>query len=388
MPTMTRPTPAPAASRLVLALAPAVAITLALAFAFAATPALAQPGGGGPSPVRFTEAISGEVRPVLELTGTVESRRISVVASEVSGKVVSREAREGDRVGRGAPLVRLRRENLRLSLESAQAGLEEAEARLAQAETNLARAQQLFADEVVSRQTLDDASSEQEAWRARAGQLRAEMRRLDDDLERSVVRAPFAGVVVEERTAEGEWVSPGSPVAVLMDVGELEVTVEVPERRYAGVREGTPVMVTLEALAGREVPGTVRALVPRADPRSRTFPVKVRIPNTGGDIGVGMLARVKLPVGTPTRSVMVPKDALVDGAQGRSVYVIGDDQTVRPVAVTTGGAQGAWIAVSGEVRPGDRVVTRGNERLRPGAEVAGEAMSYPGPDDSSQGSNR
>ncbi len=352
---------------------------LALLVLLAAAPTLAQPGGNGPSPVRYTEAIRGEVRPTLELTGTVDSRRTSVVASEVAGKVVSREVREGDRVGRGAPLVRLRRENLRLALESAQAGLEEAVARLEQAETNLARAQQLFEDEVVSRQTLDDALSEQEAWRARVGRLRAEMRQLEDDLERSVIRSPFAGVVVEERTAEGEWLSPGSPVAVVMDTQELEVTVEVPERRVAGVKPGTPVEVTLEAMGGRSVSGSVRAVVPRADPRSRTFPVKVRLPNPGGDIGVGMLATVRLPVGEPTSAVMVPKDALVDGAQGSSVYVIGEDDTVRPVSVTTGGAEGAWIAVTGGVSAGDRVVTRGNERLRPGARVAGDPLAYDPP---------
>ena len=113
---------------------------------------------------------------------------------------------------------------------------------------------------------------------------------------------------------------------------------------------------------------SVRAVVPRADPRSRTFPVKVVIPNPGGDIGVGMLATVRLPVGEATSAVMVPKDALVDGVQGSSVYVIGGDDTVRPVSVTTGGSQGAWIAVSGGVSPGDRVVTRGNERLRPGSD--------------------
>ena len=133
MPLLQRPMPTSTKSRLLglpaLAVLALLAATPALAL-LAATPALAQPGGGGPSPVRYTEAVRGEVRPTLELTGTVDSRRTSVVASEVEGKVVAREAREGDRVGRGAPLVRLRRENLRLSLESAQAGLEEAVARI------------------------------------------------------------------------------------------------------------------------------------------------------------------------------------------------------------------------------------------------------------------
>jgi RND family efflux transporter MFP subunit len=333
--------------------------------------------GGGPAPVKYTDARTGSIRPTLELTGTVESRRTSVVASEVSGKVISREAREGDRVAAGAPLVRLRRENLQLSLDAAKAELEEAEARLELAEANLKRARELYAEEVVSRQILDNAVSEREAWKARVEQLRADMRRLDDDLERSTVRAPFAGVVVEERTAEGEWVSPGSPVAVLMDVGELEVTIQVPERQFAGVQVGSPVSVVIQALGDQSVRGAVRAVVPRADPRARTFPVKVRIPNEEGKVGVGMLATVRLPVGEPSQAVLVPKDALVDGAQGSSVYVIGDDQTVRSVAVRTGSAEGVWIAVEGEVRPGDRVVTRGNERLRPGMPVQGEPLEYP-----------
>lgn len=356
---------------------PFVRVTLASALVSSAI-ASAQMGGG-PAPVRYTEARLGSVRPTLELTGSVESRRISVVASEVAGKVVSREAREGDRVAKGAPLVRLRRENLQLTFEASEAQLAEAEARLDLAEANLKRARDLFEEEVVSRQVLDDATSEREAWQARAEQLRATMRRLEDDLDRSVIRAPFGGVVVEERTAEGEWVSAGSPVAVLMDVGELEVTLQVPERHFAGVRQGVPVSVTFESLSGMTIEGTVRAVVPRADERARTFPVKVRIPNEEGRVGVGMLATARLPVGEPSENVLVPKDALVEGSRGSIVYVIGEDDTVRPVPVRTGGAQGVWSAVEGEVRPGDRVVTRGNERLRPGAQVQGEALEYPEP---------
>ena len=123
----------------------------------------------------------------------------------------------------------------------------------------------------------------------------------------------------------------------------------------------------------------MRAVIPRADERARTFPVKVRIPNEDRRIGVGMLATVRLPVGEASEGVLVPKDALVDGPRGRLIYVIAADDTVRSVPVQTGGAQGVWIAVEGDVAPGDRVVTRGNERLRSGAQVRGEAQEYPEP---------
>ena len=340
--------------------------------------AVAQPQGG-PVPVRYTEARQGQVRSTLELTGTVEARRSSLVASEVEGKVVSFEARQGDRVERGAPLARLRRENLRLRLEAAEASLQEAKARLSLAETNLQRTRELHREEVVSRQLLDDAVSEQEAAKARVEQLRAEVARLRDDLERSIIRAPFTGVVVEEHTEEGEWISAGGPVLELVDTGELEVTVELPERQFGELAEGRPVTVRLRALGDVTVEGEIRAVVPRADPQARTFPVKVRIPNQEGRIGVGMLARVRIPVGEPTTGVLVPKDALVEQGTDWVVYEIEADDTVRPVPVRRGGAQGIWIAVEGPVEPGDRIVTRGNERLRSGAQVRAEPQEYPEP---------
>lgn len=355
-----------------------ITVTTGLGLLLLAPAALAQPDEG-PVPVKYTEARQGEVRSTVELTGTVEARRTSVVASEVEGKVVSLEARQGDRVEQGAVLARLRRENLRLRLEAVAASHEESKARLSLAETNLRRTRELHEEEVVSRQLLDDAISEHEAAKARVEQLQAEVARLRDDLGRSVIRAPFTGVVVAEHTEEGEWISAGGPVVELVDTRELEVTVEIPERHFGGLAEGRAVKVRLQALGDVVVEGEIRAVVPRADPQARTFPVKIRIPNEEGRIGAGMLARVRIPVGEPESGVLVPKDALVDQGGSWIVYEIGPDDTVRPVPVRTGGAEGAWIAVEGSVAPGARIVTRGNERLRPGAEVVAEPREDPEP---------
>ncbi len=343
-----------------------------------APPVRAQAPEAAP-PVGFAEALNHSIRPMIELTGAVESRRASLVASEVAGLVEVIAAREGERVRRGAPLVRLRRETAELRLRSARGQLEEARARLRLAEARRKRARDLFEEKVISVQELDDALSEFDASQGRVDQLEAEVARLEDELERTVVRAPFDGVVVEEHTAPGEWLDPGGAVAEVLDTGDLEVHLEVPEQYFAGLTRGEAVDVAIPALDGEKVRGEVRAVVPRANPQARTFPVKVSLPNREGRIGVGMLARVNLPIGAGASRVLVPKDAVVARGEQRLVFVIGEEDRVRPVPVTPGQPQGAWIAVAGEIAAGDRVVIQGNERLQPGQQVEPQRGDYEQP---------
>ncbi len=339
----------------------------------------AQPPEMPPSPVRFTEARSHDVRRTISLTGSVESRRASVVATEVAGVVSKLYAREGDQVERGAALAGLRSEEIRLRLEAARGQLQEAEARQRLAISQLERARGLFAEQIISQGELDDATSESEAWSGRVVQLRSDVARLEIDLRRATVRAPFTGVVVREHAAEGEWLGIGDPVAEIVDLGDLEVTVEAPESYYSGLAAGGTARVVFASLGGHEVEGTIRAVVPQANAQARTFPVKIGLENAERRIGAGMLAQVHLPVGEPRPAVVVPKDAVA--AQGRDsvVYVIGEGDVVMPVVVRPGVAVGVWIAVEGGVTAGDRVVTRGNERLFPGQAVVPEAMEYEQP---------
>jgi RND family efflux transporter MFP subunit len=355
------------------------ALVPSLGAALVAGAAAGQPPEMPPSPVRYVMALNHDVRPTISLTGSVDSRRSSLVATEVAGVVARLEAREGDRVGRGEPLAGLRSEEIRLRLEAARGQLQEAEARLRLAEAQLARSRGLFDEQIVSQENLDDAVSEAEAWQGRVIQLRAEVARLEIDLRRTTVRAPFAGVVVREHAAEGEWLGIGDPVAEMVDLDDLEVTVEVPESYYAGLARGGTARVVFSSLGGYEIEGAIRAVVPRANPQARTFPVKVALDNAERRIGAGMLARVDLPVGEPQPAVLVPKDAVT--AQGREdvVYVVDEGDTVRPVSVKRGAAVGAWVAVEGGVAAGERVVTRGNERLFPGQKVVPEAMEYERP---------
>ncbi len=182
-------------------------------------------------------------------------------------------------------------------------------------------------------------------------------------------------------------------MAQVAELDEVDIEIMVLENYLPNVRLQMPARVTIPALLAekREFEGQVAIVVPRADSTSRTFPVKVRLVNSiQGDgqmlIKAGMLARVTMEIGRATKAVVVPKDAVVLGGATPVVYVVDPMPAgaapapaepkelapagmVRPVSVELGLEDNNWIAVVGEIRAGQQVVTEGNERLRPGTPV-------------------
>ncbi|MDP6610003.1 MAG: efflux RND transporter periplasmic adaptor subunit, partial [Vicinamibacterales bacterium] len=298
-------------------------VGLALLVSFASPGAVEAQFGAGPSPVRYTEAQAHTMRRSVQLPGTVESASMSIVASEMAGLVTELPAREGMAVSQGDILASLRSTNLELRMQATESELREAEARAQLAERELERARDLFADELFSQQQLDGAEFEFNARIGKQAQLEADLAVLQDDLERSVIRAPFDGVVVDEQTEVGQWLTVGGPVVELHALSRLEVVVEVPERYFGAIERGTVATVQVGSLDGLEVEGRVNAIIPRASTQARTFPVKVRIDNSKSRIGVGMLTQVAFPIGESYDAVVVPKDALVLRGPQRFVYVIG-----------------------------------------------------------------
>ncbi len=118
------------------------------------------------------------------------------------------------------------------------------------------------------------------------------------------------------------------------------------------------------------------ALVPKADPQARTFPIKVTVHNEQGHIGAGMLAQVSFSAGEVYRATMVPKDAIISRGPQKLLYRVNGDNTVEELSVETGAGAGVWIEINGPVRPGDKIITRGNERLAPGMGVNATPLEY------------
>ncbi len=388
--------------------------------------------GFGPSPVRVVAAEEREVAEERTFVGSVVAARTTVVGSQVDGYVVEYLAREGRRMKQGEVLARLRTGTVDIQIvqakaeldlrqqelaelehgwrpkeiEQAQARLASIEARLDYARTSVERMRRLFEPRTVSEGELDQSEAE---WRRaeqdrieakaaldmmvegtrveRVAQARAKLamqegavRRLEDEREKHVIVAPFDGHVVAEHAEVGRWLAKGGPVAEISELDRVDVEVPVLEDCVSRLGPGQPARVEIGALPGQVFEGRIVSVVPRADLRARTFPVKVRLDNREAPGGVllkaGLFARVTLAVGEPVRALLVPKDALVLGGPAPMVWVVDADTAdpakgkVRPVPVQSGISAEGWIAVTGPLRAGDRVVVQGNERLRPGQDVA------------------
>jgi RND family efflux transporter MFP subunit len=335
--------------------------------------AQAQPPAG---PVRYTSAREHEVRTRLHLPGTVEAHTETPVAAEVAGFVVERLAREGDTVQRGAPLAKLRTRNLELDREAMLGQLKEAQAELRRAERDLDRAQRLRDQELLPEEELDTAEATKLAAEGRIQRIQANVERIELDLKRCTIRAPFDGVVVREYIDVGAWINVGSPVVEMVSMDALEVRIDVPQSYYHQLRLGADVEIHVGSTPPLKLTGKVVAVIPRADERSRVFPIKVLVQEIGSEnLAPGMLVATTVPVGDPRRLTLVPKDAILSQGSGRVVYVINDESMAESVPVETGEGYGAWIAVTG-VAPGTKVITRGNERIFPGQPVKGEPQEY------------
>ena len=205
-----------------------------------------------------------------------------------------------------------------------------------------------------------------------------EVRRLEDELAEHTVVAPFSGYVTAEHTEVGQWVAAGSPVVDVVEVDRVEVEVPVLESCVSQLELGAQVRVEIGALPGRLWTGRIAAIVPQADVRSRSFPVKVRLENrtTSGEVLLmpGMFARVVLPVGRKSKACLVPKDAVVLGGRSPVVYAAVPTPKAEPpataaarlVPVELGASVDELIEVRGLLKPGERVVVEGNEGLSPG----------------------
>ncbi len=330
------------------------------------------PKGPPPALVATAEVESGRLQAPLLLVGNSEPLRLAEVAAETQGLVSSISARQGDRVARGAVLVKLRDRRQRLLRDEAQARREEVGSRLKKAEADARRAQGLFNNKFISDEELQARLTERDALLRQQEQLGAAIRLIEDRLSRMIIRAPFAGQVLAEKTEQGQWLGEGDTALVLADLSTVKVMVPVPEQRITRIKPGQDIAVSFDALPGMNFTGKIAAVIPQAQSQARTFPVQVNIANPDGLILAGMLARARFDIGAETDVLFVPKDALVPRPDGTSyiVQVVDGKAVMIPVRLISGsGEKFAIVPLKGKLAAGDRVVVRGNERLRPGQAV-------------------
>ena len=307
-----------------------------------------------PTPVIVAEVLEQPLVEDLSFVGRVLPVRSSRVAAETEGQVVRRFADAGQTVGAGDPLFALANDPL-------QAALAEAEADLALRRFIHDGSRRLRAADSVSEQDLRIEAFEVARAEARLGGLQAQV----DNL---LVRAPFSGHIVRTFTEVGEWVGRGGEIAQVIAIDTVRVIVDVPEQHVPRLALGDTAAIVVDALGGDPMAGLVTAVSAEGYAASRTFPVVVEAANPQGRMRGNMSARVRFRIAQARASLLVHKDALVSGPQGQVVYLARDGKALsRPVE--TGLAHQGYVAVRGDLAPGDLAVVRGNERLRDGQAV-------------------
>lgn len=388
----------------------------------ASCPVIAQPPEMPPANVRVANVLEELVSPTRELVGTVLPSQRSIIGSAVDGRVTEYPVDAGQKVTKDQQLAQLLIGTISIEVRGA-----EAEQRLREAELEelkrgarpeeIAQAEALLAASValekyarsrlertrqlekagggLSAEEIDLAVSTYQAAEqkkieheeslrllragARQEQIDQAQANLDAQIERVellkdrrskyTIKSPFDGYVVREYTEIGAWIKQGDPIAEVVNINPVEIEVSIPESIVRFIRTGMEVNLRIDALGDQTFPGTLSQVIPVADPRARTFPVKVRVKNDPEDesqlIRPGMLARVVLPTAAATTGLTIPKDAAVFRGEDASVFKNVGGKAV-PVPVKILAEYQDKFMVAGELTAGDQVVVRGNERVRPG----------------------
>jgi RND family efflux transporter MFP subunit len=327
------------------------------------TSAFAQGFDQPPAPVVVDRALVTFLAPSVDVPGTVVSLNDARLASELEAKLnwiadVGTEVSEGDTVARLEVITfRLYEMEAEKRVEKEQARvvfLRSEKERLAQlARNNLSAKSQL--DQVVS----DLAIAEADVWIAEAqlGQARVAM-------HVTQIRAPFDGIVTEKLRNIGERLSVGDEVIRLVDPKSIEVVARAPLNTVNFIKTGDVLEMHNDF---RRDEGSVRAIVPFGNPQSHMFEVRL---NVDAEIWtVGESVRLSMATAVAREVLTVPRDALVLRREGAFVFRIDDELMAEQVGVATGLGAGNLIEVIGNINAGDRVVTRGAERLADGMRV-------------------
>jgi len=346
--------------------------------------------GRSPAPeVRTAPAVAaasgtGGPASVLDASGYVVARRMATVSSKVTGRVQEVLIEEGMRVEEGQVLARLdpidadaTRSLAASQLAAARSQSDSVQAQLVDAEANARRLRQLVDSQLVSRAQYDQAVAQRDSLRAQLATTRRNAQVAQDQLriaghgvDNTVVRAPFAGVVIAKAAQPGEIVSPlatggftRTGIGTIVDMDSLEGEVEVGEAYIGRVKAKMPVEATLNAYPDWKIPAEVIATIPTADRGKATVKVRIALkekdPRIVPDMGVTVSFLEQAPEAAadqPRPGVRIPAEALVDRDGQALVFVLGDDDRVGERQVQAAAASGSTRTVTSGLAPGERVV--------------------------------
>ena len=292
----------------------------------------------------------------VELTGSVEPTRVATLSSPAEGPVMDCTIREGDAVAAEAVLLRIGRDT------SAAAALAAAREELERQTREFQRIEALVEQKALAAEQLDMARSNLENARARP----ALARQVSSDYD---VRAPWPGLVSRLHVADGKYVAPRSPLVDLFDPASLVLRFQVPEQHALAVSEGDTLHVRFDAFPAQSHDLEIVRAYPELDRRLRQRTFEASLPLEAHDFQPGFFARIRMDLERVEQALTVPVEAITRNAEGRTLVYTAVDGKAAAQVIRTGFEQGGRVLIREGLTPGDAVIVRGIERIRPGTTV-------------------
>ena len=300
-------------------------------------------------------------------TGTVVALESVRVASRLMGYIRDIAVVEGESVKAGQRLFSIDPLDIEGAVEQARLGLRQAEDAMRDAKADAERFENLFKEEVVSRQQYEKMKLNYDIAVSRAAQAKAGLGTAQGQMRYATVTSPINGVVTQKLANEGDIAAPGHPVLMLENPAHMQVQTAVSETLYKSIRQGQSVRVEIDGL-DQPVSAKVARLSPAADPMTHTYTIKLDVTSPG--LKSGVFARVLFPTGK--RSVLaLPEAAVLERAGIIGVFVVNAEGAAQYRMVRVGKAGDGQVEVLSGLNPGERVVTSNAQAVNNGDKISG-----------------
>ncbi len=313
----------------------------------------AGPGGTPITNVNGVVVITESFANSLSVSGSIEANEQVQLRSEISGLVTGIYFKEGSNVSKGQLLVKINDREL-------QAQLAQALTREKLSSETEFRAGALLKKEAISAEEYDVALADLRSLQSATQLIRAQ-------LAKAQLRAPFSGKIGLRTVSEGEYLTPTTPIANLVNINPVKITFSVPEKYAGQIKLNSKISFTV-AGSNKKYEAQVYAIEPSIDLSTRTLQLKARADNPRGDLLPGSFADITLPLSNVEDAILIPTEAIIPVLKGKKVFIT-DKGKAKEVMVETGTRTDKSVLITSGLNAGDTVLTTGMMSLKPEAPV-------------------
>ncbi|RAX57622.1 efflux transporter periplasmic adaptor subunit [Helicobacter monodelphidis] len=322
-----------------------------------------------PTLVITTPVEDGNLAQGRYFVGSLYFEERSNLASEVSGVIETIYVKEGERVKQGQKLALLNSDLLDLQIQSQEALLRQSKALLDKTAKDFERFNKLYKSNSISFKEYENALFDLRAQRGSADAIEADLKKLKKERDKKELKSPYDGVILSQSLKRGEWVNVGASLFSIAKLSPLEATFEVPFDVLRSLKVGQKIEVLI---ASKQYNASIAALIPLGDAKARTFPIKLAIEDPYGELIEGLEVRAKLFKKGLESGLLVPRDAILPSNNGNIIFVVRESKAVQvDIEVQQYSSNLALVRSkkAGFLKVGEKVITKGHERLKNGDEI-------------------